>query len=151
MSAVGTTYSFKALNGAFTNPAIGTTIPFGGQIGTGKIVVANTTDHTSHDTAADGVVMPSFIAGDSGVITIECQQTSIVHQLLLIWLNTLKTAAMNNDLSNWATTSMLLIETTTGQTHVVNGISPQKAADKSYAASGGNVTWTLPACNVVNA
>lgn len=151
MSVVGTTYSFKALNGALTNPSIGVLIPFGGQIGIGQIVVANTTDHTTHDTAADGTVMPTFVAGDSGTVTIECQQTSIVHQLLLNWLNILKTSAMNGDLSNWANTSMLLIETTTGQTHNISGVSPNKAADKTYTAQGGKVTWTLPACNVVNA
>lgn len=150
MSVVGTTYSFKALAGAMTSP-VGVNLVFGGQLGVGKIVVANTTEHTSHDTAADGVVMPSFVAGDSGVITIECQQTSIIHQTLLNWLNILKTAAMNGDVSNWASTNMLLMETTTGQSHNVSGMSPQKSADKSYAAQGGNVTWTLPACNVVNA
>jgi hypothetical protein len=151
MSVVGKTYSFKALNGALTNGNIGTVIPFGGQIGTGQIVVANTTDHTTHDTAADGVVMPSFVAGDSGTVTIECQQTSIIHQLLLNWLNILKTSAMLGDVSNWATTSMLLIDTSTGQSHVCTGISPNKAADKTYAAQGGKVTWSLPACNIANA
>lgn len=150
MSVVGTVYSFKALNGAMTNAAIGVTIPFGGQIGTGQVVVANTTDHTTHEIAADGVVMPSFVAGDSGTVTIECQQTSIIHQLLLGWLNILKTSAMLGNLSNWANTSMLLVETTTGQSHVITGISPNKAADKTYAAQGGHVTWTLPACNIVN-
>lgn len=150
MSVVGTTYSFKALNGAMTCPGIGFTLLFGGQLGTGGITVANATDHTVHDTAADGVVMPSFVAGDSGNIVLECQQTSIIHSMLLSWLNALKTAAMLGDLSNWANTSMLLIETTTGQSHRATGVSPNKIPDKSYSAQGGKVTWTLPACNIVN-
>jgi hypothetical protein len=75
MGAVGTTYSFKDLAGAIVSPVAGTLV-VGGQLGIGKMTFTNTTDHTSQDTSADGVVMPSFVAGDSGVLTIECQQTS---------------------------------------------------------------------------
>lgn len=149
MSQIGTTYSFKDLSGIIFSPAAGSLV-FEGQLGIGKIVVANATDHTAHDTAADGLVMPSFIPGDSGDITVECQQTSLVHKFFLAWLNTLKTLAMNGDVSNWATTSALFRNALDGSVHECNGISPMKAVDKTYSKQGENVTWKLMACNVVN-
>jgi hypothetical protein len=149
MSVVGTTYSFKDLTGAIVSAVAGTLI-FGGQLGVGQMSFQNTTDHTAHDTAADGVVMPSFVAGDSGTIVIECQQTSLVHKFLLNWLNVLKTAAMNDDVSNWASTTGTFRNTLDGSVHQAIGISPMKAADKTYAANGGRVTWTLPVCSLTN-
>jgi hypothetical protein len=149
MSKIGTTYSFKDLSGIVSSPIAGS-FQFAGQVGVGKVVVANATDHTAHDTASDGTVMPSFIAGDSGDITIECQQTSLAHKFLLAWLNTLKTYAMNGDVSNWATTSALFRNTLDGSVHECTGISPMKSVDKTYSTQGEKVTWKLMACNVVN-
>lgn len=149
MGAVGTTYSFKDLTGAIVSPIAGTLL-LGGQLGTGKVTFTNTTDHTQHDTAADGVVMPSFVAGDSGVISIECQQTSFVHKFLLNWLNIHKTAAMNDDVSNWAATTGSFRNIVDGSTHVGLGISPMKVPDKTYAETGGRVVWSLPVCSLTN-
>jgi hypothetical protein len=148
MSAIGTTYSFKDLSGAFATPFGNLT--FGGQIGMGTVTVTNATDHTAHDLAADGTIMPSFVPGDGGTVTIECQQTSIVHKFLLDWLNSCKTASMNGDLSSWAASTLYLHNTLDGSTHNVGGISPVKSPDKVYAAQGAKITWTLQACDVTN-
>jgi hypothetical protein len=150
MSVIGTTYSYKDTAGAFDSPAVGAPLVFGGQIGADTITVTNDTQHGTKDTAADGTVMPSFVAGDSGVVTIVCQQTSIVHKYLLAWLNILKTAAMNGDVSNWANTRMLLRNTLDGTAHDIEGVMPNKIPDKSYAANGQKITWTLEACNIVS-
>lgn len=149
MSAIGTTYSFKDLAGAIVSPVAGTLL-FGGQLGVGSIVVTNATEHTSHDTAADGMVMPSMVPGDSGNIEIECQQTSQVHKFLLAWLNNLKTASMNGDVSNWASTIGTFRNIVDGSQHQAFGISPQKVPDKSYAAQGGRVRWVLPVCSLTS-
>ena len=149
MSAIGTTYSFKDLAGAIVSPTAGTLL-FGGQIGVGSVTVTNATDHTAHDTASDGMVMPSFVAGDSGTIEIECQQTSQVHKFFVAWLNVLKTAAMNGDVSDWASTVGTFRNIVDGSQHQAFGISPQKIPDKSYAAQGGRVRWTLPVCNLTS-
>ena len=141
MSAVGTTYSFKDLSGAFDNPLIALPLVFGGQVGCDTITVTNDTQHGTKETAADGTVMPSFVAGDSGTVTIVCLQTSIVHKYLLSWLNIVKTAAMNGDVSNWASGRMLLRNALDGSAHDVEGIMPNKIPDKSYA---------LEACNIVS-
>lgn len=150
MSAVGTTYSYKDLSGAFDSPAVIAPLVFGGQVGCDTITVTNDTQHGTKDTAADGTVMPTFVAGDSGLVTIVCQQTSIVHHYLLAWLNILKTAAMNGDVSQWASGRMLLRNAVDGSAHDVEGIMPNKIPDKSYAAQGQKITWTLEACNIVS-
>lgn len=150
MSAIGTTYSYKDLSGAFTSPGVPAPLVFGGQIGMDSITITNDTEHGAKDVAADGLVMPSFVAGDGGVVTLVCQQTSLVHKYLLAWVNILKTAAMNGDLTNWANSSLLARNALDGSSHLVQGILPSKIADKSYQAQGQKITWTLYACNIVS-
>jgi hypothetical protein len=151
MSAISTTYSFKDSSGALTNPVLlGSPIVFAGEIGIGEFIISMTTDRTSHDTSADSTVMPSYIAGDSGSIAIQVQQTSIIHQQLLDLYNILKSAADSGDVSNWAATTISLRNVVTGSQHLLQGVSFMKIPDKPYQAQGQRITWTLPACNVVN-
>lgn len=149
MSLVGGTYSFRDLSGVIATALSGSLL-INGQLGIGSISFSNTTEHGVLETAADGVIMPSFIAGDSGSMTIECQQTSLMHKFLLIAFNALKTASMNGDQTNWASTSASFRSVTDGSTHQCIGIVFQKSADKNYKAAGGNVTWTLLICNLIN-
>lgn len=149
MAAIGTTYSFKDLSGAFTSPVAGAFI-FAGEIGQGKVVVTNTVEHGQMETAPDGTVMPIFLAGDNGVISIECQQTSAIHKFFLQWVNLLKTLANGGDVSNWATSSALFRNVVDGSSHTATGICPQKVPDKSYAANGTMITWMLLVANLVN-
>ena len=148
MSTVGTTYSFKDLTGSLVGQNL--VLLFGGELGIGKVTFTNHTDHNAQDTAADGVVVHSFVAGDSGEIEIECQQTSIVHHALLNWLNSLKTSSMNGDISAWAGTNGIFRNTLDGSVHQCVGVSPQKAADKTYTASMGRVNWRLPVASLTN-
>lgn len=149
MAAIGTTYSFKDLSGAFTSPVAGAFI-FSGEIGQGRVVVANTTEHGQMDTAPDGTVMPVYVAGDAGTITIECQQTSVIHKFLLNWFNIVNTLAKGGDVSNWATASALLRNLVDGSSHTATGISPQKVPDKTYVTNGTNITWMLLVANLLN-
>jgi hypothetical protein len=148
-SGQGTTYSFKDLSGAMTSPLAGA-FAFAGQIGAGKIVVENTTDHGVMDTAADGTVVPGFVAGQSGRITIEVQQTSIFHKYLLYWHNLHVNAGSSGDVSNWAASALMMRNTVDGSSHIVTGLTPTKVPDKSYDKNPGNVTWILLAANLVN-
>src|SRR5579872_2486451 len=97
MSAfASTTYSFKDTSGAFNHPTVGNFL-FAGQIGAGHFMVGMAIERTVHDTAADGNVMVSYVAGDPGFLDIEVQQTSELHAFLLNWFNTVKTAADAGD------------------------------------------------------
>lgn len=140
--ATATTYSFKDTSGAFNHPLVGT-FRFAGQIGMGQFSVSMTTERTTHDVAADGLVMPSYIAGDNGNISIEVQQTSLLFAFLLAWYNSVKAQADNGDVSLWASATLTLRNAVDGSTHVCSGISPSKNPDKVYAAQGGRVTWVL--------
>jgi hypothetical protein len=144
---IGTTYSFKDLSGAITSTLAGV-FPFAGQIGAGRISVEYITDHGALDTAADGTVLPSFVAGRAGRITIEVQQTSAFHKYLLFWHNVHVTMASSGDISSWAGTSLLIRNTLDGSSHAALGVIPTKIPDKAYAASPTMITWTLLCSNL---
>ena len=148
-SGIGTIYSFKDLSGAMSSPLAGA-FAFAGEIGAGKIVVENTTDHGVMTTTADGTVVPGFVAGASGRVTIEVQQTSVFHKFLLYWHNLHVQAATGGDVSMWAKSSLLLRNSVDGSSHVVTGLTPTKVPPKSYDAQPGNLTWELLAANIVN-
>jgi len=144
---MATTYSFKDLSGAFTHP-LTTPYVFAGKIGLGQITISMSTDKSVHDVSADGSVMISAIPGDHGHVAIEAQQTSDLHAFLLSWYNLIKTAMDAGDLTNWATASMTLRNLVDGSVHTITGISPAKIPDKTYAAQGGKITWTLMAADI---
>lgn len=151
MPAPQTTYSFKDLVAFITNVLLGGPIQLGGgNLGVGSLTIRMLTQRTEHDTAADGVVMPSYLAGNSAEVTIEMQQTSALHHTLLDLYNLLTTAADNGDVSAWASTSFSARTVLDGSGHFMQGVSFQKIPDKPYTARGGKVTWTLMAADCVN-
>jgi hypothetical protein len=147
----GRTYSFKSLAGVLTNSVFGTTILFtGGNIGVGSFTIRMTTTRTTHDVAADGTVMPSYIAGDNGEVDIQVQETSAIHSELLELYNLCVLAADNEDVSGWAATNISFTFLIDGSTHTLTGCSFDKIPDKPYEANGQKMTWKLMAANIVN-
>lgn len=150
MSAQSATYAFKDTSGIITNPILLVPIVFAGFIGMGKFSIAMHTERTVLDTAADGTVMPSYIAGDSGDFSVEAQQTSRLHQQLLDLYNALKIAADAGDVSNWAATTISLRNITFASQHIMSGVAFSKIPDRAYEQQGARVTWRMLACNVIN-
>jgi len=147
----GATYAFKSLVGVLTNPIFGVTIPLtGGNIGAGSFHVSMTTERTVHDVAADSTVMVSYVAGDNGMLAIECQETSVLHSQLNALYNLALQAANNDDVSGWAANSVSFRFLTDNSQHQFTGLSFQKFPDKPYQAHGARVTWNLPFANGVN-
>lgn len=146
---MASTYAFKNVVGAFTDPDVGT-FPFQGQQGVKQITVLNATDRTMHDTAADGTIMISYVSGQSGAVEIETQQTSSLHAFLLNWANVKFTQAENQNAANFAAAAVKVVDLINGSIHTLTGVSPLKIPDKGYGASGAMVTWRLMAANVVN-
>jgi hypothetical protein len=108
------------------------------------------TERTVLLTAADGTILISAIAGNSGHVNIQVQQTSQLHQFLLNWLNA-KLAKLNNgDVTTWAGATMSLRNVTTGTGHTCSGVAPSKMPDYPYAAQGQNITWMLPCADIQN-
>ena len=142
MAGEPTVYSFLDLSGALAHPDLGAYI-FTGE-GIGQLTISMTTDKTSHNIAADGVVMVSKIAGHNGQVQIQCQQTSKVHKWLLAAYNALHIA----DTDAWAQMAATLRNTSDGTSHLATGISFQKIGDKAYQAQGQMVTWVLMAADI---
>jgi hypothetical protein len=149
--SVGVTYSFKDLVGTLTNSVFGVSLPLtGGNLGLGSVTITMATERTVHEVAADGTVMPSYVAGANGEISLEVQQTSPLHHELLNLYNLCVQAANQDDVSGWAATALAFRTLLDGATHLLSGVSFSKIPDKPYHAHGQNVTWRLMAANVVN-
>ena len=137
-----TTYSFLDLSGAIASATLGAYV-FTGK-GVGQVVVTMTEEKTEHNVAADGVVMVSKRAGHNGRVQIQCQQTSDIHKWLLAAYNSMYLA----DSGDWANISATLRNSSDGTSHLCTGISFGKVPDKTYAASGGMVTWEMFAADI---
>jgi hypothetical protein len=147
----GRTYSFKSLTGVLTNPTFGVTIPLtGGNIGVGSFTIRMTMTRTTQDVAADGTVMPSYVAGDNGEVDVQVQETSAIHSQLLDLYNQAVLAANNDDVSGWADTQISFTFLIDGSIHTLTGVSFDKIPDKPYEAQGQKMTWKLLAANIVN-
>lgn len=147
----GRTYSFKSLTGVLTNPTFGVTIPLtGGNIGVGSFTIRMTMTRTTQDVAADGTVMPSYVAGDNGEVDVQVQETSAIHSQLLALYNQAVRAANNDDVSGWADTQISFTFLIDGSIHTLTGVSFDKIPDKPYEAQGQKMTWKLLAANIVN-
>ena len=148
---IGPTYSFKDLVGVLTNTEFGVSIPLtGGNVGFGQLTISMATERTAHDVAADGTVMPSYMAGDNGTVSLEIQQTSPLHHALLGLYNLAVLAANNDDVSGWAATNISFRTLNDGSTHILNGCSFNKLPDKPYHAQGQKINWSFMAANVIN-
>lgn len=145
-----TTYSFRDLTASFASPLAGVFPLTGGELGAGQITVAYSTTRSQQAVSSDGNVMVSYIPGDNGTITIEMQQTCLLHEFLLGWFNACKTAADNGDITNWASATLSMRNIVEGTSHQCSGISPEKIPDKSYAVAGGNITWVLMAASIIS-
>ncbi|MCE5304555.1 DUF3277 family protein [bacterium] len=137
------TYSFLDTIIVFAHPDLAIPITVTGE-GAGSISVSMTDNRTSMDTAADGSIMISKIAGNSGSVSINVQQTSLVHKKLLALYNLLILAAP----SSWATAAMTIKNITDGTGHLCTGVTFQKVPDKSYQKEGQHITWTLLCADV---
>ena len=147
----GLTYSFKSLTGVLTNPVFGVTIPLtGGNIGAGSFTVRMTTTRTAQDVAADGTIMPSYIAGDNGELDIQVQETSILHKARLGLYNLCVLNANNDDVLGWAATAISFVLLVDGSTHTLTGCSFDKIPDKPYESSGQKMTWKFMVCQIIN-
>lgn len=145
---MASTYAFKSIVGAFTDPDVGV-YTFAGQEGVKHITIVNATDRTVHDTAADGTVMVSYVSGASGAFEVECQQNSSLNQFLVDWANAKFTLSENGDSTTFASAAIKVQDIVSGASHTLTGVSPLKVPDKPYGASGASVTWRLMAANVL--
>jgi hypothetical protein len=135
-------YSFQDLNVVIQHPALGQLVLNGQGIGT--ITFTPTTDRTVVDTAADGNIMMSAVAGNSATVSIAIQQTSSLQAFLLQWWNYLVGATKDQ----WGLASLTAHSNVMGTQINCTGLAPQKPAERPFSAQGQNVTWTLVAADM---
>ena len=141
----GLTYSFKSLTGVLTNPVFGVTIPLtGGNIGAGSFTVRMTTTRTVQDVAADGTIMPSYIAGDNGELDIQVQETSLLHKALLGLYNQCVLAANNDDVLGWAATAISFVLLADGTWEGAGINVPGVSVTQGQAIPGGFLNLAQP-------
>lgn len=137
-----TTYSFADVILVLSHPNVGQ-FTFQGK-GLGSVTVSRSTDATQQELAADGSVMVSKVIADNGTMAINIQQTSEAHKWLTKWYSYLKVAPT----SEWARTTAILRNTSTGENITVDGISPQKRADVTFQQAGQQIAWNLMAASI---
>jgi len=115
--------------------------------GIGKATVSMRDERTIMDTAADGSVMISKIAGNTGTVAIDLQQTSLGHKALLSLYNLVILA----DPTMWAQAALTMRNITDGTSHIATGVAFTKLPDKTYQKEGQHVTWQLMCADIQNA
>jgi len=140
-----TTYSFLDSVLVFNHPLAVVPIVITGE-GAGKVTISMTDERTAMEVAADGQVMVSKIAGNTGAITIEVLQTSEAYKKLLILFNQLWLA----DTGSWASGTLIMKNTSDGTGHICTGVAYVKMGDKGYDKRGAYVAWTLMAADISN-
>lgn len=138
-----TTYSFLDSVLVFAHPLALEPIVITGK-GIGQATVRMREDRTAMDVAADGAVMVSKMAGNTGTISIVVQQTSEAHKALLKLFNILVPA----DTTNWSVGVLTFRNVTDGTGHLCTGVAFVKVGDKDYQREGQRVTWELMAADI---
>jgi len=136
------TYSFEDVTASFSHSSVGAASSTGAGIGT--ITTSMTTTRTVHEVASDGTVMITKVVGKNGVVAITIQQTSDLHKYLLKWYNYVDSA----DSSEWAGMNVTIKSNNLGDVTTCTGVSPEKLADRPYAAQGSMVTWNLMSAEI---
>ena len=135
-----TTFSFKQLTGFISLG--GMSYAFTGGEGLGGITFTPLTEKTTHNRAADGTIMPNFIAGDNADVVIEVQQTSAFHQFMMNAFNVLNAAGG----VGWADGAGSFRHMVTGNSYIATGLSFKQDASEPYHVEGEMITWNLMAC-----
>lgn len=136
------TYSFEDVTCSFSHPSVGAASSTGAGVGT--ITISMTQEKTVHDTASDGNVMITKIAGKNGSVAITLQQTSELHKFFMKWYNYVDNAPA----AEWASMNITIKSDNLGDSTVCTGVSPQKLADRPYDAQGARITWNLMAAEI---
>lgn len=145
------TYSGKDLNFSLSSQVTGTIQAAGIQTtGVKQLTIRMTVDQTLMETGMDGSVAVSAIPGDYGEIEIQVWQTSPLQAQLLTWYDALVSARNTGDVSNWATSTVLIKNIVDGSQHTCSGVCPTKFPDKQYGTQAVTCNWVLKSAQITN-
>ena len=115
------------------------------QSGLGKITVSSAGDLSSHTATADGYVIVNRLKTTNGTITIEVPQGSVADWFLRKWA---RWARSLQDPNRIALGVLTIQDTVAGYTIVCTGVSLQKAPDRVFDRTAGNVAYTFLATTI---
>lgn len=136
------TYSFEDTTVTFNYPDLGSYSAYGTGIGT--LTVSYTNDITMHDVAADLAVVVSKSAKTNGTVTFEVLQSSDFNSWLKKWANYVKAAPS----SKFALATIIIKNTSTGDTYTCSGCTPQKVPDNNFQSQSQNRSWAIMCADI---
>ena len=113
--------------------------------GLGKITVSAAGDLSSHNTTADGYVIVNRLKSTNGTITLEVPQGSVADWFLRKWARW--TRSLQNP-SRIALGVLTIQDTVAGYMISATGVSLQKAPDRVFDRTAGNVAYTFLAATI---
>lgn len=136
------TYSFADTTLTINHPSYGSYSAYGSGLGNVQISMAN--DVTTHEVSADTAVVVSKSVKRNGTVTIDVAQSSGFNEWITAWANYIEQAPT----SEFANTTMVIRNTSTGRTYTCIGVTHQKKADESYQSTSQNRSWTLMCADI---
>lgn len=137
------TYSFEDTAATISHPNFGQYSAYG--TGLGDITVSMANDVTSHDRSADLSVVISKHVYKDGTITFNVLQSSDFHN----WLKKFTSFIENSPSDRFASGSIVIKNTSTGDSFTCRGVSHQKKPDVKYTAQAGTIDWVFMAAEII--
>ena len=136
------TYSFEDTSVVLSHPNFGSYTAYGTGIGDISITMSN--DITQHDIAADLAVVVTKSVKRNGNVNFNVLQSSDFNTWLKKWAAYLE----ESDASEFALTTLVVSNKSTGETFICTGVSHQKRPDTSFQSQAQNKSWTLMCANI---
>ena len=138
------TYSFEDTTLNISHPSVGSWSGYG--TGLGTVTVSYSENISSMQVAADLTVVVSKHAYKHGTLTISVNQASDFNSFLKKLVNCVKTA----NPSEFALTTAILRNGTTGDMWTLSGIAPQKMPDTTYDSQSGYLQYVFNVASISN-
>lgn len=132
------TYSFLDTQGSFTGPGGSFSVGNGAGVAEEGISYARDDDQTDTATGADGTIMHSLSASQTGTITVRLLKTSPTNKKLQDCHNLQRTTA-----ALWGINTLAFSNATTGDQVVLTQGAFIKTPDNGYAKDGNTLEWTF--------
>jgi hypothetical protein len=136
------TYSFEDTTCAITNPSVGSYTAYGS--GLGDVTVQFDNDMSKHDVAADKTVLISKHVMYNGRIVLNVNPASEFNSWLKKLIKYLETSAS----SEFAKTTSVIKNNSTGDVYNISGITPLKRPDGNYKTEAEFRQYTLLAAKI---
>ena len=131
-------YSFLDVKAAISGPGGNFSIGKGAGVTTEGLVIAPTGDNNVMLVGADGEVMHSLLADQSGTLTVNVLKTSDTNANLQDMFNLQSRSA-----ANWGQNTIVINHMATGDTITCSQTAFKTRPTNTYATEGGIMTWVF--------